>query len=237
VHLRNQWLGMLALFLVLTGGTAYALDGSNTVFSDDIVNGEVRTADLNSPSVTTDKLADGAVTSPKIAQGAVTSDDILNGGIAAGDIALDAVGTFQIRDGGVEGSDIAQNAVTGEEIADGTVTGADIDESSVSGLDRCPPDTKSFRRLCVHLAEVTRSWVGSSDYCTSRGWRLAAVSELRGIVIARSFPAAAAFWADDLGEVVSGDHQTAYDVRGNGAVENSFWSARLQPLCVTGPLN
>ena len=45
-HLRQQWLGALAVALVLTGGTAYALDGSNTVFSDDIVNGEVRTADI-----------------------------------------------------------------------------------------------------------------------------------------------------------------------------------------------
>jgi hypothetical protein len=32
----------LALFLVLTGGTAIALDGHNTVFSDDIVNGKVK---------------------------------------------------------------------------------------------------------------------------------------------------------------------------------------------------
>ena len=35
VHLRRQWMGALALFLVLTGGVAYAAD---TVFSTDIVN-------------------------------------------------------------------------------------------------------------------------------------------------------------------------------------------------------
>jgi hypothetical protein len=29
----------IAVFLVLSGGTAVALNGSNTVFSDDIVNG------------------------------------------------------------------------------------------------------------------------------------------------------------------------------------------------------
>jgi hypothetical protein len=34
---RQQWAGRMALFLVLTGGSACALDGSNTVFSDDIV--------------------------------------------------------------------------------------------------------------------------------------------------------------------------------------------------------
>jgi hypothetical protein len=36
----------LCLFLVLGGGTAVALNGSNTVFSDDIVNGQVKEPDL-----------------------------------------------------------------------------------------------------------------------------------------------------------------------------------------------
>jgi hypothetical protein len=37
----------LALFLVLTGGTAVALNGVNTVDSGDIINGQVRGADVN----------------------------------------------------------------------------------------------------------------------------------------------------------------------------------------------
>jgi hypothetical protein len=45
-HVRRQWIGVLALFLVLTGGTAVALDGHNTVFSDDIAPGQVRSSDL-----------------------------------------------------------------------------------------------------------------------------------------------------------------------------------------------
>ena len=40
-HLRGNVVGYIAIFLFATGGTAIALDGSNTVFSDDIVNGEV----------------------------------------------------------------------------------------------------------------------------------------------------------------------------------------------------
>jgi hypothetical protein len=39
----------LCLFLLLGGGTAVALSGSNTVFSDDIVNNQVRSADVRSP--------------------------------------------------------------------------------------------------------------------------------------------------------------------------------------------
>jgi len=36
----------IAVILVLSGGTAYALDGKNTVFTDDVVNGEIRSADV-----------------------------------------------------------------------------------------------------------------------------------------------------------------------------------------------
>ena len=36
----------VAVFLVLSGGTAVALSGTNTVFSDDIVNNEVSSADV-----------------------------------------------------------------------------------------------------------------------------------------------------------------------------------------------
>ena len=55
-HLRSNVVGYIALFFVLTGGTAYALDGSNTVFSDDIVNGEVKAADLGTDSVTSSRI-------------------------------------------------------------------------------------------------------------------------------------------------------------------------------------
>ena len=57
-HLRAQWLGALALVLVLAGGTAYA---ANTVFSSDIVNGEVKTADLANNAVTAGKIRNGQV--------------------------------------------------------------------------------------------------------------------------------------------------------------------------------
>jgi hypothetical protein len=40
---RFVWIFLL---VVLSGGTAYALDGKNTVFTDDIVNGEVRSVDV-----------------------------------------------------------------------------------------------------------------------------------------------------------------------------------------------
>lgn len=50
--LRAQWAGFLTMFLLLSAGSAYALDGSNTVFSDDIVDGQVRSADVADGSLT-----------------------------------------------------------------------------------------------------------------------------------------------------------------------------------------
>ena len=42
-HIRTNVVGYIAIFLFAISGTATALAGSDTVFSDDIVNGEVKT--------------------------------------------------------------------------------------------------------------------------------------------------------------------------------------------------
>jgi hypothetical protein len=63
VHLRAQWAGVLALFLVVAGGTAYA---ANTVFSSDIVNGEVKAADIATGAVHTSEIGDNQVRSADV---------------------------------------------------------------------------------------------------------------------------------------------------------------------------
>jgi hypothetical protein len=63
-HLRAQWLGALALVLVLAGGTAYA---ANSVSSTDIVNGEVKTPDLANNAVTAGKVRNGQLTEADLA--------------------------------------------------------------------------------------------------------------------------------------------------------------------------
>ena len=65
-QVRDQWAGFLALFLVLGAGSAYA---ANTIFSGDIVDGQVKTVDLANAAVVTAKIADGAVTSAKVQDG------------------------------------------------------------------------------------------------------------------------------------------------------------------------
>ena len=65
-------------FVVLGGGTAVALHGSNTVFSDDIVNGQVKTQDINDTN--------------GVGSADVRDDTLENGGLQAADLRPDSVG-------------------------------------------------------------------------------------------------------------------------------------------------
>jgi hypothetical protein len=109
-HLRSNVVGYIALFLVLTGGTASALNGSNTVFSDDIVNGEVKSPDVRIGAVTAPKLATGAVTNPKLAGGAVTTPKLADGAVTAPKLGSDSVNSGNIVNGSVGSADLAGEA-------------------------------------------------------------------------------------------------------------------------------
>ena len=67
--LRRQWAGLLALFLVIAGGTAYA---ANTIGSTDIINGQVKSVDIGT--------------------GQVQSVDVKDDGLSSADLAADARG-------------------------------------------------------------------------------------------------------------------------------------------------
>jgi hypothetical protein len=78
---RTQLLGLIALLIVLTGGTALAADSAktaakNTVTSKSIKNGQVKTADLAPAAVTGDKLGLDSVASAQVKNGTLTGDDV-----------------------------------------------------------------------------------------------------------------------------------------------------------------
>ena len=77
----------LALFLVLSGGTAVALTGSNTVFSDDIVNDQVYSGD-------------------------VRNDTLSGGGLAAADLRANSVGQSEVAAEAIANPKLGANAVT-----------------------------------------------------------------------------------------------------------------------------
>ena len=87
-------------------GTAMALDGSDTVFSDDIVNEEVATADIASAAVTTSQLRNFSVTNANLAADSVRTGRVANRSLTAADLA-------------------------GDDFATNSITGADIDESAL----------------------------------------------------------------------------------------------------------
>jgi hypothetical protein len=80
-HLRSNVIGYIALFFALSTGSAVALAGSNTVFSDDIVDNEVYRAD-------------------------VRNDGLSGGGLGAVDLRPDSVGTSEIGNSAVDAAEI-----------------------------------------------------------------------------------------------------------------------------------
>lgn len=88
-HLREQWIGTLALFLVLSGGTAYAVTQieANSVESRHIVNGQVKNPDLAVNAVNSAKVDDESLGGPDINEaslGKVGDADKLDGTDSSG---------------------------------------------------------------------------------------------------------------------------------------------------------
>jgi hypothetical protein len=90
----------LLAFIVLTGGTAVALNGSNTVFSDDIVNNEVSSADVRDDQglggLKAVDLAAASVRGAEVADFTLSNQDI---GVLFAEVKAD--GTLDNSSGGV----------------------------------------------------------------------------------------------------------------------------------------
>lgn len=104
-HFRSNVVAYLALFVALGGTTAYAAD---TVFSEDIVDGEVKTADIGASQVQSTDIGGSQVLSADIASSAVTSSDL----------AANSVSQSKILDSTVKAPEIGVNAVGASEFTD-----------------------------------------------------------------------------------------------------------------------
>jgi hypothetical protein len=134
-HLRTNVVGYIALFLVLTGGTAYALDGSNTVFSDDIANGEVKTADIGAAAVNTGRLANDSVTTTKIKDGEVHSSDLAPLAVTTGRLGNDSVTSAKVLDDSLGANDLGTESVGSDEVQNESLTNADLATDSVQATE------------------------------------------------------------------------------------------------------
>ena len=131
-HLRQQWMGALALLLVLTGGVAYA---ANTVGSSDIIDESILSQDLKNSEV-------GSV-------------DLKNNAVQGVDVRANSLTGADIQDNSLTGDDIASPSLGGEDVRDDSLTGFQIDESTLvlpavqeraERIDYEQPDTDATTR-------------------------------------------------------------------------------------------
>jgi hypothetical protein len=104
----------LALFLVLSGGAAYAAShlGRNSVGAKQLKTNAVSTAKIKNEAVTTEKLKNSAVTSPKLANGSVTGEKLANGSVGGAQLQANSVSGGNVQAGSLTGSDIDQSTLT-----------------------------------------------------------------------------------------------------------------------------
>lgn len=129
-HIRHNAVAYVALFFALGGTSAYA---ANTVFSDDIVDGEVKAQDLGPSSVRTGKIADGHVRTADVLDNDLTRDDLGPSSVGAfelSQLAFDAADIRDVLSGFPKKFGLADNVVQSEEIEDKSIRDQDLAASA-----------------------------------------------------------------------------------------------------------
>src|SRR6478672_8598336 len=108
----------LALAVAISTGGAYA---ANTVFSTDIVNGEVKTPDLAASAVTSPKITDGGGQTADLADGGVTGQKVADSAVDGSKVADNSLGATDLGPSSVGSSEIATDAVGATEVADNSI--------------------------------------------------------------------------------------------------------------------
>jgi hypothetical protein len=159
-HLTFANVCSLAALFVALGGTAYA--NHEQIFSNDIVDGEVKTVDMGAGAVKRGKLATDAVNSAKVADGSLTGADLANG----------AVGTAQLQDLGVTAEKLADRAVTNTKIGFFAVSTLQIRPGAVSSskMAESAVDADALNAINDRTKDVTvggRNFASGTATCNS----------------------------------------------------------------------
>jgi hypothetical protein len=143
-------LAAIALFVALSGT---AIASHEAIFSDDIVDGEVKTADIANNDVRAADIRTGNVTSSDVADdttsSALTGTDIAADSLGAADLGNSSVGSAEVVNGSLAAVDIGASAVGTSQVADGSLTRADINVTSIiqmngTGDQSCTPTSSTF---------------------------------------------------------------------------------------------
>ena len=129
-HIRSNVIGYVALFFALSTGSAVALSGSNTVFTDDIVDNHVRSEDVRN-----DTLAGGGLTAVDLRPGSVGTSEVADESLGAGDLAAGSVGTSEVVADSLAAGDLAPGSVASSEVAADSLAAGDLAPGSVGGSE------------------------------------------------------------------------------------------------------
>jgi hypothetical protein len=178
----------MAIFGVLATGTAYA---ANTVFSEDIVDGEVRTVDIARQAVVNNRLAANAVDSAKIADNTIQRSDI----------AAEGVASEEISNNGIFTADIANGAVVGADIRDDSVGTQDLKNNDVGGYDLATiverEETITFEATGEFKSVRVECKAGEGEVLLSGGWDWGVASATPGAwsaLSSRGGPTSTSYW-------------------------------------------
>ena len=132
----------IALFIALGTGGAYAADtiGSadiidESILSQDIKNGEVKTSDLGGAAVSNGKLGTNAVGTGKVLDESLTALDLGPASVGTSEIADAAIANADLAAGAVDSAGVLDSSLTGTDILSSSLTGADVAASSLTGSD------------------------------------------------------------------------------------------------------
>jgi hypothetical protein len=184
-HIRSNIIGYVALFFALSTGSAVALSGSNTVYTDDIVDNQVYSADVRN-----DTLTGGGLAAADLKPSSVGTSEVVNNSLTGTDVSesslgevpsasnadtLDGVNStgFFSSNGGTLGGDLL---VVGKVLADGITSASTITASSYikfGTISGSAPDSSD----CDEAGEAGRVIVRTDGatptslyICTATGW-------------------------------------------------------------------
>jgi hypothetical protein len=203
VHLRNQWIGVIALLLVLTGGTAYALEGSNTVFSDDIVNDEVKSPDVRNDTLTGGGLTDADLRADSVGNSEVQANQITSGDVRDDTLSNGGLMRADLRTGSVRSSEVTNDSLIGEDIEESTL--GEVPSATIGGLgrwtgsfpqsDECDPTSTTFipcATTSLDLAKPSRvlviGRVGAAAPATADGFGICRIGTTSGTLLDTETP-------------------------------------------------
>jgi hypothetical protein len=130
-HIKSSIVGYLALFLMLSG-TAYAAD---TVFSTDIVDGEVKSVDVADNGLTGVDVANGSLTGTDVANDTLTGVDVADNTIASADVTNNSLSGVDVADNTIASADVTNNSLSGADVADNTIASADVTDNTIASAD------------------------------------------------------------------------------------------------------